>query len=300
MLRAIFLTAISIEAIGASCLYLRTGPKAGWEAAAYPAVFHSIRAFCNAGFALYADSFIGCREDWIVNGVLAALIIVGGIGFVVIADVKGCLFNKSRTPRSLSLHSSLALTASAILVLAGTVAILCMEWKNTLAPLSIPGRLPAALFQSITARTAGINTLNMVQATSVVMISAAVITLAIMVLMTSVLGGLSHTQTRGRFLELFFETISAFGTVGLSAGVTGSLSTVGPITIFVFRLVRGFGKLGADRTNMGLPVRESPRSYGPRHAGNVHGPGTAKGAGQAVRPCRLRGPENTEGILVPG
>jgi trk system potassium uptake protein len=303
VLRAIFLTAIAIEAIGTVCLYLRTAPEAGWGAAAYPAAFHAISAFCNAGFALYADSFVGFREDWIVNGVLAALIIIGGIGFVVIADVKDCLFNQRRTLKSLSLHSRLALTASAILILLGMVAILCMEWKNTLAPLSIPGRLLAALFQSITARTAGFNTLNMgimanetifflcilmfigacpgscgggvktttvaglmvlgisrlrgfkrpqvfrrtltetsmSKATSVVMISAALITLAIMVLMISELGGLSHPQTQGRFLELFFETISAFGTVGLSAGVTASLSTVGRITIVLLMFI---GRLG--------------------------------------------------------
>ena len=81
----------------------------------------------------------------------------------------------------------------------------------------------------------------MSKATSVVMISAVLITLSIMVLMMSELGDLSHTQTRGRFLELFFEAISAFGTVGLSAGVTGSLSTVGRMTIIVLMFV---GRLG--------------------------------------------------------
>ena len=83
--------------------------------------------------------------------------------------------------------------------------------------------------------------ISMSKATSVVMISAALITLAIMVLMMSELGGLSHTQTRGRFLELFFETISAFGTVGLSTGVTASLSTVGRITIVLLMFI---GRLG--------------------------------------------------------
>jgi trk system potassium uptake protein len=303
VLRAIFLTAMVIEATGAVCLYLRTGPQAGWAAAVYPAVFHSISAFCNAGFALYRDSFVGYREDWIVNAVLAVLIIIGGIGFVVIADVKTCLFKKDKSLRNLSLHSRLALTASAILILVGAVAILGMEWRNTLAPLSIPGRLLAALFQSITARTAGFNTLgigtmanetlfclcilmfigacpgscgggvktttvaglvvlgvsrlrgfkrpqvfhrtlteaSVSKATSVVMISAALITLAIMVLMISELGDLSHIQTRGRFLELYFEAISAFGTVGLSAGATGNLSTVGRITIVLLMFV---GRLG--------------------------------------------------------
>jgi trk system potassium uptake protein len=178
-----------------------------------------------------------------------------------------------------------------------------MEWNNALSPLSIPGRLLAALFQSVSARTAGFNTLDMgvmanetlfmlcilmfigacpgscgggvktttvaglaalgisrlrgfnrpqvfrrtltetsmSKATSVVMVSAAVITLAVMVLMMSELGGISHTQTRGRFLELFFETISAFGTVGLSTGITGTLTPFGRITITALMFI---GRLG--------------------------------------------------------
>ncbi|GAB6906215.1 TrkH family potassium uptake protein [Desulfosarcina cetonica] len=303
VLRSIFLTAFTIEAAGALLLYLRMAPQSGWSAAAYPAIFHSISAFCNAGFSLYADSFIGYREDWIVSTTLAMLIVIGGIGFVVIADVKSRFLDRHKQVRRLSLHSRLALSASAILILIGTVAILCMEWGNTLATLSIPGRVLAALFQSITARTAGFNTLNigamanetlfflcilmfigacpgscgggvktttiaglviqgisrlrghshpqvfrrtlteasMSKATSVVMVSAALITLSIMVLMMSELGGLSHAQTRGRFLELFFETISAFGTVGLSTGMTGSLSAVGRITIVLLMFI---GRLG--------------------------------------------------------
>ncbi|WP_419655926.1 KtrB: ktr system potassium uptake protein B [Desulfosarcina variabilis str. Montpellier] len=303
VLRAIFLTAMGIEAIGALCLYLRIAPQAGWSSSAYPAVFHAVSAFCNAGFSLNADSFMGFREDWIINGTLAGLIIVGGIGFVVIADVKDCYISRKKTHRRLSLHSRLALSATAVLILVGTVAILCMEWRNTLAPLSMPGRLLAALFQSISARTAGFNTLNiglmanetlfflcilmfigacpgscgggvktttvaglvvmgisrlrgfrrpqvflrtltetsMSRATSVVMMSALVITLAIMVLMMSELGDLPHTHTRGRFLELFFEVISAFGTVGLSAGATSSLSTLGRITIILLMFI---GRLG--------------------------------------------------------
>jgi trk system potassium uptake protein TrkH len=303
VLKAIFLTAFSIEAAGTLCLYLRTAPVAGWGQAAYPAVFHAVSAFCNAGFSLYQDSFVGYREDWIVNGVLSALIIIGGIGFVVIADVKNSLFSGKATTKHLSLHSRLALSASALLILLGTLAILYMEWNNTLATLRVPGRLLAALFQSVSARTAGFNTLDMgimanetlfmlcvlmfigacpgscgggvktttvaglavlgvsrlrgfsrpqvfrrtlteasiSKATSVVMVSAAVITLAIMVLMVSELGGVSHTQTRGRFLDLFFETISAFGTVGLSTGITDTLTPFGRITLTALMFI---GRLG--------------------------------------------------------
>lgn len=303
VLRAIFVTAFSIEAVGALCLYLRTAPSSGWGHAAYPAVFHAVSAFCNAGFSLLTDSFVGYREDWIVNGVLSVLIIVGGIGFVVIADVKHRIMDKGTSVKHLSLHSRLALSTSAVLIAVGTVAILFMEWDNTLSSLSIPGRFLAAMFQSISSRTAGFNSLNMgvmanetlfmlcilmfigacpgscgggvktttvaglavmgvsrlrgfirprvfrrtltgtdmSKATSVVMISAAVITLAVMMLMISELGGLAHTQTRGRFLELFFEAVSAFGTVGLSTGITGGLSPFGRIIIVLLMFI---GRLG--------------------------------------------------------
>jgi trk system potassium uptake protein len=303
VLRAIFITTIAIEAAGALCLYLRTAPATGWQQAAYPAVFHAVSAFCNAGFSVYRESFVGYREDWVVNGVLSFLIIIGGIGFVVIADVKNRFLGRKTAMKRLSLHSRLALSASAFLILLGTLAILFMEWNNALSPLSIPGRLLAALFQSVSARTAGFNTLDMgvmanetlfmlcilmfigacpgscgggvktttvaglaalgisrlrgfnrpqvfrrtltetsmSKATSVVMVSAAVITLAVMVLMMSELGGISHTQTRGRFLELFFETISAFGTVGLSTGITGTLTPFGRITITALMFI---GRLG--------------------------------------------------------
>ena len=303
VLRAIFLTALSIEAAGALCLYLKTAPQTGWGMAAYPAVFHAVSAFCNAGFALYPDSFVGYREDWIVNGVLSVLIIVGGIGFIVIADVKSCWLTSRATHRRLSLHSQVALTASAVLIILGTVSIAAMEWNNTLSSLSTSGRILAALFQSISARTAGFNTLqigtmanetlfflcilmfigacpgscgggvktttiagllvmgasqlrgigrprifrrtlteaSMSKAASVVIVSVAVIALAVMILTISELGGLAHTETRGRFLELFFEAISAFGTVGLSTGVTGTLSPMGRIVVVWLMFI---GRLG--------------------------------------------------------
>jgi trk system potassium uptake protein TrkH len=303
VLKAIFMTTFAIEAIGALGLYLCTAPQTGWGQSAYPAVFHAVSAFCNAGFSLYPDSFVSYREDWIINGVLSVLIIIGGIGFVVIADVKSRFFGGKTTLRRLSLHSRIALSASAVLILLGALAILFMEWNNTLSNLSIPGRLLAALFQSVSARTAGFNTLDigimanetlfmlcilmfigacpgscgggvktttvaglavlgvsrlkgfsrpqifrrtlteasMSKATSVVMISAAVITLGVMTLMMSELGGLPHTLTRGRFLELFFEAISAFGTVGLSTGTTGTISPLGRITIAALMFI---GRLG--------------------------------------------------------
>lgn len=320
VLRSIFLTAFAIEAVGALVLYLATAPRSGWGAAVYPAVFHAISAFCNAGFSLYPDSFMGFRENWVVNGALAVLIVIGGIGFVVIADLKSQFLSPGKQIRRLSLHSRLAISASAVLILGGTVAILFMERGNTLAPLNAADRILAALFQSITARTAGFNTLDIgvmanetlfflcilmfigacpgscgggvktttvaglviqgvsrlrgrshpqvfrrtlteasiSKAASVVMVSAMIITLATMALMMSELGGLSHIQTCGRFLELFFEAISAFGTVGLSTGVTTALSTAGRITIVLLMFV---GRLGPMVIGLAVSRENISRFY---------------------------------------
>lgn len=305
VLKSIFLVTVTIEAMGAVVLYCRMVPDAGWRQAAYPAVFHAISAFCNAGFSLFSDSFTGYREDWLVNGTLSVLIILGGIGFVVIAE---CIYRfRQRKEQSVqwSLHSRLVLSTSAVLIAVGTLSILIMEWQNTLSALSIPGRFLAAAFQSITARTAGFNTVaigNMAnetlfliiilmfigacpgscgggvktttiaglvimglskikgqrrpqvfkrtltatsisKATSLVMISMLVITVAVMALMMSELGDVPHTQTRGRFLELAFEAVSAFGTVGLSTGVTAGLSDVGRIIMVLLMFTGRLGPL---------------------------------------------------------
>jgi trk system potassium uptake protein TrkH len=305
VLKSIFLVTVTIEAMGAVVLYCRMVPDAGWRQAAYPAAFHAVSAFCNAGFSLFSDSFTGYREDWIVNGTLSVLIILGGIGFVVIAE---CIYRfRQRKEQSVqwSLHSRLALSTSAILIAVGTLSILIMEWQNTLSALSIPGRFLAAAFQSITARTAGFNTVDIgtmanetlfliiilmfigacpgscgggvktttiaglvimgisrfkgqrrpqvfrrtltstsiSKATSLVMIGMLVITVAVMALMMSELGDVPHTQTRGRFLELAFEAVSAFGTVGLSTGVTAGLSDVGRIIMVLLMFTGRLGPL---------------------------------------------------------
>jgi trk system potassium uptake protein TrkH len=305
VLKSIVLVTVTIEAMGALVLYCRMVPDAGWRHAAYPAVFHAISAFCNAGFSLFPDSFSGYREDWIVNGALSALIILGGIGFVVIAEFIHRFRGKKNKATQWSLHSRLALSTSTILIAGGALSILIMEWRNTLSPLSIPGKFLAAVFQSITTRTAGFNTVDIgtmanetlfliailmfigacpgscgggvktttiaglvimgisrfkgqrrpqvfkrtltsasiSKATSLVMISMLVITLAVMFLMMSELGGHSHIETRGRFLELAFEAVSAFGTVGLSTGVTAGLSDAGRIIIGLLMFTGRLGPL---------------------------------------------------------
>ncbi|MGA7145236.1 MAG: TrkH family potassium uptake protein [Desulfobacterales bacterium] len=303
ILKDVFLFTGVIEGVGILIMFFVFLPENSVQRAFFLSVFHSISAFCNAGFSVFSDSFVKYRENVALNLVICFLIISGGIGFLVLSEIKRKFLVKHRALSRLSLHSKIVLSTTLFLILSGMVLILGMEWSNTLAPLSLPGRFLAAFFQSVTARTAGFNTLpigNMAnqtlflitllmfigaspgscgggikttsfatlavlglsrfqgqdrpllfnrtisatsvgKAVSVVILSAMVICLGIMLLLITEIGQVSHTQSRGRFLELFFEVVSAFGTVGLSTGITGLLSEIGKV---ILSMVMFVGRLG--------------------------------------------------------
>jgi trk system potassium uptake protein len=303
ILKDVFLFTGVIEGVGILIMFFVFLPENSVQRAFFLSVFHSISAFCNAGFSVFSDSFVKYRENVALNLVVCFLIISGGIGFLVLSEIKRKFLVKHRALSRLSLHSKIVLSTTLFLILSGMVLILGMEWSNTLAPLSLPGRFLAAFFQSVTARTAGFNTLpigNMAnqtlflitllmfigaspgscgggikttsfttlavlglsrfqgqdrpllfnrtisatsvgKAVSVVILSAMVICLGIMLLLITEIGQVSHTQSRGRFLELFFEVVSAFGTVGLSTGITGLLSEIGKV---ILSMVMFVGRLG--------------------------------------------------------
>lgn len=149
---------LAIEGIGALLLALRWWPSLGAGQALWYGLFHSVSAFNNAGFALWSDSLVSWRGDLTVNLVITALVIAGGLGFFVWAEVLGARTRRVR----LSVHTRLVLAATAVLLTIGTVALLALEAGNgrTLGPLSWGDRLLAAWFQSVTARTAGFNTID--------------------------------------------------------------------------------------------------------------------------------------------
>lgn len=130
----------------------------GFGAALWYGLFHAISAFNNAGFALWSDSFTSWRGDIVVNGVITALVIAGGLGFYVWAE----LLSARTAEVKRSVHTRLVLTATATLLVGGMLAVLLLEWYNplTLAPLSTKDKLLAAWFQSVTARTAGFHTID--------------------------------------------------------------------------------------------------------------------------------------------
>lgn len=149
---------LAFELTGALILALWWSSTLGAGAAAWYGLFHAVSAFNNAGFALWSDSLMSWRGDVVVNLVVTVLIIAGGLGFFVWAEV----LSRHRRTVKLSVHTRLVLAATGALLVGGTVMLLALEWNNprTLAPLPFGEKLLAAWFQSVTTRTAGFNTLD--------------------------------------------------------------------------------------------------------------------------------------------
>ncbi|MFC3885870.1 TrkH family potassium uptake protein [Bacillus songklensis] len=159
LVRRILIFTLVIELIGAILLAIRFSFDMPLPTAIYYGLFHAISNFNNAGFDLMGDfrSLTEYVEDPLVTLVVSALIILGGIGFIVMNEV----YEYRRTKR-FSLHTKIVLTASALLVILGTIIIFILEFNNpkTLQPLSISGKVLGSLYQAVTPRTAGSNTLN--------------------------------------------------------------------------------------------------------------------------------------------
>ncbi len=145
------------EAAGAAALWLLWGPELGWVDAAWPALFHAVSAFCNAGFSVFPDNLAGFQRSPLTLGVIAVLVVTGGLGFFTLRE----LGERRRGERArLSLHSTLALTVTVLLLLGGAALLTGLEWRGTLAGLPPLDRLANGAFMSVTARTAGFNTVD--------------------------------------------------------------------------------------------------------------------------------------------
>lgn len=286
----ILMVSFLFESIGAIILTLRFLPQMGLKKAVYYGLFHSISAFNNAGFDLMGNfrSLTGYVSDWVVNLVIMGLIIFGGLGFYVLLDIyEHRHFNK------FTLHSKIVITITLFLITIGTLLIFLFEYNNpkTLKPLDFPTKILAALFQAVTPRTAGFNTLSLsdmtiaskfltiilmfigaspagtgggIKTTTFAVIlytvlsvikgeeetvlykrtisrnivyKAVAISFISVFIIFSVTMVLSITET-SNFLTVLYETTSAFGTVGLSLGLTPELSTVGKI-IIIFTMYTG-------------------------------------------------------------
>ena len=162
LIRKIIPFTFVFEFAGAALLSIRFIPEFGVLRGIYAAVFHAISAFCNAGFDLMGmrapfSSLTAYVSDPLVSLTICMLIIIGGLGFLVWRDLVRCRFRWKR----LQLHSKLVLTASGILLLGGGLLFLGFEWNASMASLSIPEKILASFFQSVTPRTAGFNTVDL-------------------------------------------------------------------------------------------------------------------------------------------
>jgi len=153
----VFKFTLVFELAGAAILTLAWWGEFGAGRAVYLGLFHSVSAFNNAGFALFSDSLMQFRGDWVVNAVVITLVVCGGIGFVVLSEL-----SRWRRGRRLSVHARLVLGVSALLVVVATIFVFALERGNprTLAGLALPEAWLAALFQAVTPRTAGFNTID--------------------------------------------------------------------------------------------------------------------------------------------
>jgi trk system potassium uptake protein TrkH len=157
----IVLFTFGIELVGAASLYALWGPRMGWQEAAWPAVFHSVSAFCNAGFSTFSDNLIGLRQSPASLAVVMALIVAGGLGFLTLEELYIRLVPwKSGPVVRMSLHSRLVLLTTAVVIVGGAALAGLLEWDRTLAGLPAGDRVTNAFFISVTARTAGFNSID--------------------------------------------------------------------------------------------------------------------------------------------
>lgn len=277
----VLLSTFAIEAIGAIILSTRFIPKYGIGKGVWFSIFHSISAFCNAGFDITGDSMVPFAGDLSVNITISLLVILGGIGFAIFIDV-----TKNKRFKNFNLHTKMVLTITAILLALGMGIFLIIEFNNpsTIGSMDGKDKLITSFFQSVVPRTAGFNSVdigNVLDTTTFFMIILMFIggspgstaggtkttTIGTLVLTTvSIIKGERDVVIFKRrigedvinrslaiivvsmtlilfvasvltiteefiFLDVLFETTSAFATVGLSRGITPDLSSMGKLII---------------------------------------------------------------------
>ncbi len=164
LIKRILVGTFAIEGIGAVVLASQFVPMFGWQEGIYKSIFHSISAFCNAGFDLFGthggafSSLISFNGNYVIGITIMTLIVVGGIGFVVWGDILNFATKKKR----LSAYSKFVLVVTAILLFGGATIIGIFEWNNpeTIGSMSFGEKIMNCLFQSVSMRTAGFSMVN--------------------------------------------------------------------------------------------------------------------------------------------
>jgi trk system potassium uptake protein TrkH len=163
LVRAVLRYAFGIEALGALALWIAWSQDLGLAGAIWPAIFHAVSAFCNAGFSNVAGGLIAYNDRPVILVVIMALIVLGGIGFLVLEELFG---GRWRTGRPLSLHTRLVLLTTLVLIVGGAILFAFFEWHYGFAPYPWGLRVVQAFFLSVTPRTAGFVSLDYNQLTT--------------------------------------------------------------------------------------------------------------------------------------
>jgi len=295
---------IICEGIGAVLLYIRFSQDySSAGTAVWQSIFHAVSAFNNCGLDIigHKNSIMDYQKDPLVVLTMAALIMLGGLSFLVVWDV----FRK-RSFRKLSLDSKMVIAVTVVLLIVGTVVLLAMEYNNpdTLGPMSLPQKVLNAFFQSVTPRTAGFNVMFIGRMTAYSLFFTIMLMFVggasgstaggikvntfgvLLATVWSSLRGKEHAEAFGRelrpqqihralavamlalglvgivtlaltitethnpqaseplqFIDTLFETVSAFGTVGLSTGITPTLTLAGKLIIIVTMFAGRLGPL---------------------------------------------------------
>ncbi|MDO5725536.1 MAG: TrkH family potassium uptake protein [Tissierellia bacterium] len=287
-----FVSTLFFETLGALMLMTRFIPEFGMKGIWY-SIFHSISAFCNAGFDIFGNSLVDFRNDLVVNFTIMGLIIVGGLGFMVVNQLI-----VKRSIKKLNAHAKLALTITAILIVFGFFWIYIVESFNSFSFKHIPTshRIIQSIFQSVTTRTAGFNTMDIstirdtsaflmiilmfiggspastaggLKTTTIGVLLSATISsikgesqtvmfkrrvsddtvkkaLAMVITSLAIIFVIAFIMTISddfKFIDILFETVSAYGTVGLSRGITAHLSHIGKILIIFTMYIGRVGPL---------------------------------------------------------
>ncbi|MEO8166451.1 MAG: TrkH family potassium uptake protein [Betaproteobacteria bacterium] len=162
VLRNVLLLTFTFEAIGFVILAARNLLIDPPGRAIWHALFHSVSAFCNAGFSLNDDSLTRYQGDPVVNFTIAGLVVIGGLGFPVMLDIKRNWHGPRPTRwERLCLHSKIMLIGTVALLILGTLAILTLEWDGVLRDYSLRKKLLVSFFHSMSCRTAGFNTVEL-------------------------------------------------------------------------------------------------------------------------------------------
>ncbi|MBE6049890.1 MAG: Trk family potassium uptake protein [Clostridium sp.] len=301
----------SVELLGAILLSFKFIPEYGLKKGIGFSLFHSISAFCNAGFDIIGDgnSVVSYSNSSWVLIVLSLLIVIGGLGFAVILE----LWNYKKV-KKLTVHSKIVLSVTSVLIVVGTIFIFLLEYKNpsTMANMSLIDKITNSLFTSVSPRTAGFNSVPLDKLTNASILMTIFLmfiggspgstaggikttTFGIVILtLISVIKGREDTEAFGRrfsketvyksfalfmigtsivilvtmaltiteygvpFISVFFEATSAFGTAGLTLGITSDLSIIGKIVIIISMYM---GRVGPLTVALALTRRQKKQGY---------------------------------------